>query len=441
MNIRTLALVTVVAVLAGLAGWLASSTWEDSASGGASHVSTDGPCANGAAPRYWKAPMDPTYVRNQPGKSPMGMDLVPVCPGSDEAEAGDGIHVRSNVVQNMGVRTEVVHRHDLTRPIRAVGRVDYDERLISHVHTKIQGWIENLHVEYEGQVVRKGQPMIELYSPDLVATEEELLVAARYRDTTAKSEFPDVREGGADLFEATRRRLELWDIPDRDIERLLSKGEIRKTTTLYAPSSGVVTHIMARQGMEVGPSDNLYTIADLSRVWVYADIYPYEVAWVHQGQPATVALRQLPGRALDAKVAYVYPLLDPATRTVRVRIELPNPDRLLKPEMYATVVIQTEKRTGVLAISDEAVIRSGERNLVIVSLGEGRFEPRTVELGVASGDGWIEIRSGLREGEVVVTSGQFLLDSESNLQEAVQNLLPAPDHAPEAPRPSEADRS
>jgi Cu(I)/Ag(I) efflux system membrane fusion protein/cobalt-zinc-cadmium efflux system membrane fusion protein len=418
--------VAILAVALGWVGrgWLAPA--EDTAGGGGSSASKAGPCPGGGQPKYWKAPMDPTYVREAPGKSPMGMDLVPVC--EDEGGSGAGtVRVSPDMVQSIGVRTARVERRDLSRRVRAVGRVDYDERLVDHVHTKIQGWVERLYVEYEGEMVKRGQPLLELYSPELVSTQEELLLAARYRDTTSESPFPDVSEGGSALFDATRRRLELWDIPERDVDRLLSTGEVRKSLTLYAPSSGVVTHLMVRKGMEVSPSENLYTIADLSRVWLYADVYEYELPWIEVGQKGSVELSYMPGRTFEGEVTYVYPYLDPKTRTARVRLELSNDDRTLKPDMFANVTIETEIHRGVLAIPDEAVIRSGQRNLVIVALAEGRFEPRDLEIGIDSGDGWLEARAGLHEGEKIVTSGQFLIDSESRLREAVQKLLSAGD--------------
>ena len=425
MRAGRLASMLGVAVLAVAIGWVGrgwlAPTGQPQASGGSS-ASKAGPCPGGGQPRYWKARMDPTYVREAPGKSPMGMDLVPVC--EDEAGAGAGeVRVSPNIVQSIGVRTARVERRDLSRRVRAVGRVDYDERLVDHVHTKIQGWVERLYVEYEGEMVKRGQPLLEIYSPELVSTQEEFLLAARYRDMTSESPFPDVSEGGSALFDATRRRLELWDIPERDVDRLLETGEVRKSLTLYAPSSGVVTHMMVRKGMEVSPNANLYTIADLSRVWLYADVYEYELPWIQTGQKGSVELSYLPGQSFQGTVTYVYPFLDPKTRTARVRLELPNEDLTLKPDMFANVTIETEVHRNVLAIPDEAVIRSGQRNLVIVVLGEGRFEPRDVEVGIDSGDGWLEVRSGLRDGEEVVTSGQFLIDSESKLREAVQKLL------------------
>ena len=367
--------------------------------------------------------MDPSYVRDAPGKSPMGMDLVPVCPEAGAAAARGVVSIDPALVQNMGVRLARVERKDLSRTIRAVGRVAYDERRVAHVHTKVQGWVEKLYIDYEGQLVERGQPLLEIYSPELVATQEELLVAARYRDQTAASPFEDVQESGAHLFEATRRRLELWDIPDRDIERLLETGAIRKNLTLYSPARGVVTQLGVREGMEVGPNQNLYTIADLSRIWIYADLYEYELPWVAVGQHGIVELSYMPGTTFAGTVTFIYPYLDAKTRTLRVRLDMDNPDLVLKPDMFANVRIQAESRRGTLVVPDEAVLRSGQRSLVIVSLGNGRFDPRPVTLGIDSGDGWLEVRKGLEEGEEVVSSGQFLIDSESRLREAAQKFL------------------
>jgi Cu(I)/Ag(I) efflux system membrane fusion protein/cobalt-zinc-cadmium efflux system membrane fusion protein len=382
-----------------------------------------GPCRGGAPPLYWVAPMDPNFIRDEPGKSAMGMDLVPKC-SIDSTESVEGqVQIDSTVVQNIGVRTERVERRNLERIIRAAGRVDYDERLVSHVHTKVQGWVEKLYADYEGQMVKRGQPLLEIYSPELVSTQEEVLIAVRYREETKNSPFTDVRNGGASLLESAKRRLALWDVPKRDIERLIETGEPRKTLTLYAPSSGAVTHMMVREGMEIAPNSNLYTIADLSRVWVYANVYEYELPWIEVGQRAIVEISYLPGQSFEGAVTHIDPFLDPDTRTARVRLEHANPDGLLKPEMFANVNILADARSDVLAIRDEALIRSGRRNLVFVALGEGRFEPRAVEVGIETGDGWIEVRKGLAQGEIIVSSGQFLIDSESKLQESVQKFL------------------
>jgi Cu(I)/Ag(I) efflux system membrane fusion protein/cobalt-zinc-cadmium efflux system membrane fusion protein len=423
---RQIALVVGVALCAAAGGWLAGQMVDGRVGEGQRAAPTadgEGPCAGGAQPLYWKAPMDPTYIREEPGKSPMGMDLVPVCPDGEESAGRGGVRIDPVLEQSMGVKLARVARRDLSRTIRAVGRVAYDERRVAHVHTKVQGWVEKLYIDYEGQLVERGQPLLEIYSPELVATQDELLVAARYRDQTSASPFEDVAKSGAQLFAATRRRLELWDIPDRDIDRLLQTGAIRKNLTLYSPAKGAVTHLMVREGMEVGPNQNLYTIADLSRVWVYAEVYEYELPWVAVGQKGSVELSYMPGATFEASVTYVYPYLDAKTRTARVRLELENPDLALKPDMFTNVRIQAQTRRGTLAVPDEAVLRSGQRSLVIVALGEGRFDPRQVTLGIDSGDGWLEVLDGLSEGEQIVISGQFLIDSESRLREAAQKLL------------------
>jgi multidrug efflux pump subunit AcrA (membrane-fusion protein) len=383
----------------------------------------DGSCPDGSRPDYWVAPMDPNFIRDQPGKSPMGMDLVPKCSSETNHRLKGQVTIDSKVLQNIGVRTQAVERRDLERTIRAAGRVDYDERLVSHVHTKVQGWVEKLHAEYEGQMVQRGQPLLEIYSPALVSTQEEVLIAVRYREETKDSPFMDVRDAGSSLLAAAKQRLALWDVPQRDIERLIETGEPRKTLTLYAPSSGAVTHLMVREGMEVAPNSNLYTIADLSRVWIYANVYEYELPWIQVGQRATVEISYLPGQSFEGTVTHIDPFLDPKTRTARVRLEHANTKGLLKPEMFANVSILADVRKNALAIPEEALIRSGRRNIVFLSLGEGRFEPRAVEIGIETGDGWIEVADGLSEGVVIVASGQFLIDSESKLQESLQKFL------------------
>jgi RND family efflux transporter MFP subunit len=390
---------------------------------GTTPAESEGPCPGGAQPLHWRAPMDRGYVRNEPGKSPMGMDLVPVCPADGADAPEETVRIDPATVQNIGVRTAPVETRDLSRTIRAVGRVAYDERLVAHVHTKVQGWVEKLFVDYVGQEVRKGQPLLEIYSPELVATQEELLLAARYRSSTEQSPFEDVSRGGRALFDAARRRMELWDVRQRDIQRLLDTGEIQKTLTLYAPTSGVVTELGVRSGMEVAPNANLYTIADLSTVWVLADVYEFELPWVELGQTGTVELNYLPSESFAGPVTYVSPFLDPKTRTAQVRLELPNPRGHLKPEMFGNTLLQGRPHPDATAIPAEAVIRSGRRSLVVVAVGEGRFEPRQVELGLETGDGWVEVSRGLHPGEEIVVSSQFLIDSESKLQEALRKLL------------------
>jgi len=443
MKRTPLAVWLITLVLAGTAGWWGSRLF-------ATHATESAPsqldlCPDGSAPLYWKAPMDPTYVRDAPGKSPMGMDLVPECRSAAAKDADSAIVIDAATIQNMGVRTAPVERRDLARVVRAVGRVAYDERRVAHVHSKVQGWVEELFVEFVGQRVRKGEPLMRLYSPELVATQEELLLAARYRDATGASPFDEVRGGGTSLFDATRQRLALWDVPERDIERLLRTGRVERTLTLYAPATGVITHLGVRSGMELRPNTNLYTIADLSRVWVVADVYEYELPWLELGQHAEVELSYQPGQRLSGELAYIAPFLDPETRTVEVRLEIDNADGRLKPGMFGNALIQGRSQAGVLVVPSAAIIHSGLRKLAIVALGDGRFEPREVDVGLDAGESGLEILDGLREGERVVLSGQFLIDSESNLREASRKLLsdraePAdPSDAGEQPRAEAPD--
>ncbi len=429
MNAQRISLnIALVAAALAIGWWGRGFVAEDTTpSSHPTQAHSDSPCPNGAAPLYWKAPMDPTFIRDEPGKSPMGMDLVPECPSSTEAPSEGAVVIDSTTIQNIGVRTAPVERRDLARSVRAVGRVSYDERRVAHVHTKVQGWVEKLFVDFVGQKVERGQPLLEIYSPELVATQEELLLAARYRDATGDSPFEDVRGGGDSLFEATKRRLALWDVPEREVETLLETGEVKRTLTLYAPASGVITALGVRSGMEIQPNENLYTIADLSRVWVVADVYEYELPWLELGQRATVELSYLPGERMEGELTYIAPFLDAKTRTAEVRLELDNTRGKLKPEMFGTAVIETTPHPNALAIPSDAVIRSGTRTIAVVALGEGRFEPRDVELGLDTGDGWFEVLSGLQDGDEVVISSQFLIDSESNLQEAVSKLLASGD--------------
>jgi Cu(I)/Ag(I) efflux system membrane fusion protein/cobalt-zinc-cadmium efflux system membrane fusion protein len=383
--------------------------------------------------KYWVAPMDPTYIREGPGKSPMGMDLIPVY--EDEAASGAVINIDPVTSQNMGVRTARVIRRDLNRTIRTVGLVNYEESRQYSVNSKIDGWVEKLHVNQNGQHVKKGQPLLNIYSPDLVSAQEEFLLALRNKTALERSGFPDTAERGKRLLEASRRRLKLWDISDWQIRRLEKTGNIQKTMTLYAPYDGIVTLKAVHEGMYAKAGMELFQISDISRVWVYADIYEYELPWVKVGQEAEVILPFVGGKRLLGKISFLYPYVEPRTRTVKARIDLENPELELKPEMFVNVLLNSRTIRDVLTVPAEAVLRSGEKETVFMALEEGKFEPREVKTGLQSEDGAIEIVQGLLEGEKVVTSAQFMLDSESNLREAIQKMLaphkePAgPDHA------------
>lgn len=374
---------------------------------------------------YWQAPMNPAEIYDSPGKSAMGMDLVPVY--ADEAGSGSGglVTIDPVTVQNMGVRSEVVHRMDFSRMIRTIGEVQYDEENFYQVNTKISGWIEKLYVNFVGEEVEAGQPLMDIYSPELVTTQEEYLLALSNAELMGKSSIASVREDAEKLLRSAQKRLEYWDIPVEEIDRLRQTGEVRKTIQLKAPSTGVVIHKDAIEGAYITAGKDLFRIADLRTVWVHASFYENEVPWINVGQPVTMELSYLPGRKYTGRVSYIYPYLREKARDVHVRLIFSNADLDLKPGMYANVELQGKVITNALVVPTEAVIRSGERTLVFVVRGEGKFEPREIRIGEEGGPGnsYLRVLSGLFAGEEIVTSAQFMLDSESRLQEAIQKML------------------
>jgi len=374
--------------------------------------------------KYWVAPMDPTYIRDEPGKSPMGMDLVPVYEEEGEdKEPTSTIRIDPVTIQNMGVRLDTVERRSLTKTIRTVGFVTYDERSIYTVNTKFDGWIEKIYVNFEGESVRRGQPLFEIYSPELVTAQEEFLLARRQFLVARDSEYAMVRQGARRLYEASRKRLQYWDLTAKQIDRIEQTGEVRKTVTVYSPASGVVTKKNAFAGHYVKAGEHQYEIADLSIVWVDVDVYEFELPWVREGMPAEMELAYVPGERFSGKVLYIYPYLDTETRTAKLRLQFSNPDRQLKPGMYATVYLESQVAENALVVPQEAVIHSGTRDIVFVALGRGRFQPREVQLGVEGSRDDYQVLSGVAEGEQIVVSAQFLLDSESRLREAIQKMI------------------
>ena len=385
---------------------------------------------------YWVAPMDPNYRRDQPGKSPMGMDLVPVY---EEGPGEEGtIRVDPNTIQSIGVRTTPVTVGELIKTIRTVGRIAYDERRIGTVNAKIAGWIEKLYVNTTGEEVRKGAPLIEIYSPDLVSAQQEYLIARRHFEQVKSSPFPDVVKSAQDLLDSARKRLDYWDVSDAQIAELARTGTVQKTLVLYSPFNGVVVYKAAFDGTKVMAGMELFRIADLSRVWVQGDIYEYELPWIKTGVPATVTLDYMPGKTYRGKVTYVYPYLEGKTRTATVRVELANPGGVLKPDMYVHIELAPMVGKKTVLVPSEAIIRSGIRNVVFVSKGEGRFEPREIRLGMEGEEGSVQVLSGLAGNELVVVSAQFLLDSESSLKEALKKFQSA---AEEKTRAAEGESS
>jgi Cu(I)/Ag(I) efflux system membrane fusion protein len=326
--------------------------------------------------------------------------------------------------QLIGVKFGTVEMRPLDKVIRTVGRVDYDEKRIVTVSPKIGGWIEDLYVDFTGKFVKQGDPLLTIYSPELVSTQEEYLLALRAKKSLVKSPFPEVAGSGESLAESAKRRLKLWDISDDQIKTLEETGQAKKTLTLYSPFSGFVLEKSAYKGMNVMPGVALYKLADLSVVWLYADIYEYELPSIRLGQQASIQLTYLPGEAFTGRAIYIYPSLNPETRTAKVRFEIPNPHESLKPEMYANVEIKI--RIGQkLTVPDGAIIDTGIRQIAIIDKGNGYFEPREVKV-VRGTEQYYEVIKGLKAGERVVTSANFLIDSESKLKEALGGMAGMP---------------
>jgi Cu(I)/Ag(I) efflux system membrane fusion protein len=354
-----------------------------------------------AEPLYWVAPMDPNYRRDQPGKSPMGMDMVPVY--ADEQGGADAtpgtVRISPDVVNNLGVRTGLAQRQPLQNAIQTVGYVRFDEDKLIHIHPRVDGWVEKLYVKAEGDPVEQRQPLYDLYAPALVNAQEEMVLALQ-RDSTR-------------LIEAAEVRLRALQLSSGVIKRLRQTQRVQQTITFYAPQSGVIDSLAIREGFYVQPGTTLMSIGALDEVWVEAEVFERQAAQVAVGAAVTMTLDYLPGRRWQGAVDYVYPALDQRTRTVRVRMRFANDDLVLKPNMFAQVSIQVRSDGEALVIPREALIRTGNMDRVVLSLGEGRFRSVVVTTG-RSDDSRVEILQGLADGDEVVTSAQFLIDSESS---------------------------
>jgi Cu(I)/Ag(I) efflux system membrane fusion protein/cobalt-zinc-cadmium efflux system membrane fusion protein len=374
------------------------------------HQQTEQPQQKSKKILYYRDPMNPSYTSDKPGKAPDGMDLVPVYAeeGSDK-----GVKIDPVIIQNIGVQTETVKLRNLTKEIRTSASVQADERRVFSVTTKIMGYIEKLYVNYTGQEVKKGQPLFDLYIPDLMSAQAEYLQA--YRNSKA----------GADpgqLLQSTRQRLLNWDLPESEIAEIESRGTPKRAITFYSPVTGIVTEKMVIEGQSIEPGMHLYLIVDFSTVWILCNIYQQDIPFIHRGQQAHIELDFLPGMLFTGTITYIAPQLDTESRTLTVRVELENtPDLLIKPGMLATARLTAPASNSVLAVSEQAVIRSGTRNIIIVSKGGGYFEPRDVKIGFTAG-GFTQISEGLKKGETIVVSSQFLIDSESNLKSAVMKM-------------------
>ncbi len=362
------------------------------------------------------------YLQNRPKPvpTPKSVDLPTQTSTTTTEMPETAFKISSEKQQLIGVQYGTVEYQTISKSLRAVGKVAYDETKMSRINPKIEGWIENVYVDFTGKLVQKGQPLLSIYSPDLVSTQEEYLLAIKGRRQLGESPFPEAVNFSESLVKSARRRLELWDISEAQIRELEKRGAPTRTMTLYAPTSGFVTTRNAFPRQRVTPDTELYAIADLSTVWVIADIYEFEAADIKLGQPATVTLSSYPGREFQGKITNILPQVDNATRTLKVRVELANKNFALKPDMYADVVLNMSYGRR-LVVPQEAVMDSGSEQLVYVSLKDGYFEPRKVQVG-AKVNNKFTVLAGLKEGERVVTSGNFLVDSESKLKSAAGGM-------------------
>jgi Cu(I)/Ag(I) efflux system membrane fusion protein len=310
-----------------------------------------------------------------------------------------------------------------------VGRVAYNEERLSRLHPKTKGWIEKLRIDKTGSQVNKNDILLSIYAPQLVSSQEEYLLALKNQQLLADSPFEDIRQGAIDLVKTSRERLEFLDVPEHQIRELERTHKIKKNIHIHSPFSGIVMNVGAREGQYVTPKTELYMLADLSKVWVYADIYEYELPWVTVGDSVEMQLAGVPGKTFKGRLAYIYPYAEAKTRTIKVRLEFQNKDLLLKPDMFADVTIHASRQIDAVVVPAEAVVRSGTREQVFVVRGPGKFEPREVKLGVTT-DGMTQIVEGVKPGEEIVSSALFLIDSESKLREATAKMLEAATPAP-----------
>lgn len=410
-------------VLAALGGYYFAGGFEDQATHNTQNgAQADAQNVSGGEREilYWEAPMDPNYRRDAPGKSPMGMDLVPVY--ADEGSDETGVSISPALENSLGVRTDVATVRPLWRRVEATGYVSFDETLINHISLRTEGWVVHLAVNAEGERVAAGELLFEVYSPELVNAQKEFLQASNRDDTRLTG-------GAAEKLRA------LGMIP-AEIETLRQTGKVSENIQVVAPRDGVVTDLAVREGMYVQPNMTAMSLAGLESVWLQAEVFESQAESVARGQAAEAWLDYLPGSVFSGEVDYVYPVLDPRTRTLRVRLRFDNPGEKLKPNMYARVSIFGKLRPRALSIPREALIRGPGRDRVVVALGEGRFEVHEVLAGMESGE-WVEIIAGIAEGDRVVTSSQFLIDSEASLRGSIQRLGPVPD-APEDEEPVSA---
>ncbi len=416
--------ITIITVFIALAIGVASGYWL-----GSGKVSqTMDPKSNVASarkPLFYRNPMNPSVTSPVPAKDEMGMDYVPVYADSENgSDVAGTVKIDPVTVQNIGVRTTKVEQRVLSRSIRAVGRVEFNEERLTRLHPKTQGWIEKLHTDKTGSAVKKDDILLSIYSPQLVSSQEEYLLALKNKQVLADSPFKEIRQGAIDLAKTSYERLQLLDVPEHQIRELEQNKKIKKYIHIHSPYDGIVMKIGIREGQYVTPKTELYMLADLSKVWVYVDVYEYELPWVKVDDRVEMKLTGVTGRTFNGRIGFIYPYAEAKTRTVKVRLEFDNSELLLKPDMFAEVTIHASRQVDAIVIPSQAVVRSGNREQVFVVRGPGKFEPREVKLGI-SADGMIQVLEGVKVGEEVVASALFLIDSESKLREATAKMLEA----------------
>lgn len=388
------------------------------------------PAAKERKALFYRHPMRPSVTSPVPKKDEMGMDYLPVY--EEEAEEVTGaVRISPEKIQKIGVKIEEVKRRNLKRTIRTVGKVDHDETKVFNINAKVGGWVEKLYVNRTDLMVHPGEKLLELYSPELVSTQEEYLLAIKARKRVKDSPSEEVRKGADSLVEAAKKRLKYWDIGDEEISRLEGEGRMTRTMAILAPAHGIVTEKMINEGQKIEAGEMLFKIIDHSQVWVYGEVYEYEMPFIKFGQIARITPSYTPTEEYIAPISHIYTHFGSIrheaenmmeeSRTAKIRFELPNPEHKLKLGMYVNVELAVDVAKNAIAVPDSALIDTGVRQVVIVDKGGGRFEPRDVKVG-AQGDEYYHIISGVKEGEKVVTSANFLIDSESSFKAALAGM-------------------
>ncbi|MEH6909516.1 MAG: efflux RND transporter periplasmic adaptor subunit [Oceanicoccus sp.] len=413
-------IVAVIILTTGLAGgwWLSNQLSAQSDS-----VQADGINNTERKPLFYRHPMNPEITSATPAKGSMGMDYIPVyAEVSSLSENPATVTINPTVVQNIGVRTAIAQQRTLSRTIRTVGRVSFNEELITRLHPKVEGWVESVRIFKTGDEIVADEILLDIYSPQLVSTQQEYLLALNNLAATANSDIQEIRHGAEDLVKSARERLRLLDVPEHQIRDLEKNRKISKALHIHSPVAGTVIEIGARKGQFVGPQTELYTIVDLNQIWVFADIYEYELPWINKNDRVSMSLESVPGRTFIGSLDYIYPYANAETPTTKVRMVFDNTDQSLRPNMFADVRIKSDGQQQSVVIPAEAIVRSGDNAQVFVVREPGKFEPRIVKLGIES-SGQVAILEGISVGEEVVTSAQFLIDSESKLREATAKML------------------